>query len=138
MTITLHRYGASCQISHCEVERGHAEVTGMMRRTGPGPRGNPRGLERGRPASAGNCLPAGICRGVGAGWERPLSTEISTNISSNFRGCRSYDLRGVAPSPEAEGGIREYATEMQRDQRVSRTLTSQGYAHKYATKGGLT
>ena len=59
-----------------------------------------------------------------------------------FRGRRSYDRRGVAPSPalrpEAESGIREYATEMQRDQRVSRTLTSEGCAHEYATKGGLT
>ena len=49
-----------------------------------------------------------------------------------FRGRRSYDRRGVAPSPalrpEAESGIREYATEMQRGQRVSRTLASEGYA----------
>ena len=56
-----------------------------------------------------------------------------------FRGCKSYDRRGVAPSPalrpEAESGIRRSATETQRGQRVWRTLTSDGHAHKYARKG---
>ena len=59
-----------------------------------------------------------------------------------FRGCRSYDRRGVAPSPtlrpKAETPVREDATESQRCQRVSRTVTSEGYAHKYTIKGGLT
>ena len=59
-----------------------------------------------------------------------------------FRGCRSYDRRGVAPSPtlrpKAETPVREPASESQRCQRVSRTVTSEGYAHKYEHKGGLT
>ena len=51
------------------------------------------------------------------------------------------DRRGVAPSPtlrpRAETPVREDPSEPQRCQRVSRTVTGEGYETKYARKGGL-
>ena len=68
--------------------------------------------------------------------------ETTGVTSAAFPGRRSSDRRGVAPSPtlRPKGGewIRQHATETQRGQRVSRTVTSEGYAHKYEHKGGLT
>ena len=59
---------------------------------------------------------------------------------SGLRGCRSYDRRGVAPSPalRPKGGerIRQYAAETQQGQRVSGTVTAGTGANNPATKGG--
>ena len=84
-----------------------------------------------RPEAGAPSRPRASCRSAVRG-SRP----------SGFRGCRSYDRRGVAPSPtlrpKAETPVREHATEAQRCQRISSTVTSEGYAHRYAIKGGLT
>ena len=54
-----------------------------------------------------------------------------------------FDRKGrVAPSPalrpDSGERIRQPATETRRGQRVSISGASEKYAHKYATKGGLT
>ena len=68
--------------------------------------------------------------------------EYKYEYKFGFRGRRSSDRRGVAPSPtlrpKGGGWIRQHSTETQRSQRVSRTVASEGYAHKYEHKGGLT
>ena len=90
-----------------------------------------RAPARCRPEAGAPSRPRASCRSAVRG-SRP----------SGFRGCRSYDRRGVAPSPtlrpKAETPVREHATEAQRCQRISSTVTSEGYAHRYAIKGGLT
>ena len=86
-------------------------------------------------------LPAGISRARARAGSDP-DHETTGVTSAGFRGCRTSVRRGVAHSPRSTPGIgerdSESATETQRGQRVSRTLTSQGYAHKYARKARQT
>ena len=128
-------------VAQREAERaeGHGEWDAAARRSGP--RGVPRGPERGSVSTARSSLPAGINRAAGVGWERPPKHEETGGRGAGFWGCRSVDRRGVAPSPtlrpKAESGSREYASNSQRGQRIVRAIRIGLKAKKYAKKGSL-
>jgi len=86
-------------------------------------------------------LPAGINARRSARAGSDPEHENKYEHSLGFRGCRSYDRRGVAPSPalrpEAESGIRRHEIETRWSQRISRTVKSGRYASKCAIKGGV-